>query len=420
MTLMPRRSIALLTLIIAISLTAGLSWFAVRNYRSATPIADDNLRGLALTLASAMEGVAGRDPSLKSLDSFQTRDIAYAMLISASGTILFHSNTELIGNQVGDDRYQQVLSSGALNERRVRLGTGEQVYEFQTPFHMPGKSVVLRLALHTWRSEAVMRRARFGLIMIFSLLAVGWGLGGTVYWLLRRQEAQEKQFVQEHALARLGEVGAVLAHEVRNPLAGIKGYGQLLEERLPDGAERGFARLIVGESIRMEALVTDILLYTRSEPLPPSICNLAGVAESVLELLALQGADAGVRMVCHIPRSLVAFCPEEGWRRVLLNLLTNALHATARGGEITVAGERDGSWAKIDVADNGPGISAEMRPLLFEPFRTGKARGAGLGLAVCKKIIEGCGGVISTGEAPGGGALFTIRLPLPEKEGDVC
>lgn len=413
---MPPRSIAILTLIIAISLTVGLSSFALRNFSSAKPIADDNLRGLALTIASAMEGVADRDPSLKSLASFQSSEIAYAMIISSSGKILFHSNPDLIGNDAGDDRYRKVLKTVTLGEERVRLGTGEQVYEFQAPFHLAGKISVLRLAIHTWQYEAVMRRARFGITVIFSLLALGWVLGTAVFLLLRRQAAQEKLSARQHELARLGEVGAVLAHEVRNPLAGIKGYGQLLEERLPDGAERGFARLIVGESVRMEALVNDILLYTRSEPMPASSCDLAEVGASVLELLALQAEESGVLLQGSIPAGLIVLCPEEWLRRVLLNLITNALQASGRDGRILVAARQDGKWAEITVADNGPGISAGMRPLLFEPFCTSKARGAGLGLAVCKKIVDGCGGDISAGDAPGGGALFTVRLPLQQKD----
>jgi two-component system sensor histidine kinase HydH len=362
-----------------------------------------------------MEGVADRDPTLQALPSFQTPEVAYAMLIGVSGEILFHSNPDLIGTTVGDTRYRSVLGSGILGEERIRLGTGEQVYEFQQPFHLSGKTCVLRIALHTWRAETVLRRARFGTFLIFSLLALGWALGAAVFWLLRRQEDQEKLLAHQNELARLGEVGAVLAHEVRNPLAGIKGYGQLLEERLPDGAERGFARLIVGESVRMEALVNDIQLYTRSEPQPHSVCPLAAIVSSICELVELQAEEAEIQLVNNIPSDLMALCPEEGIRRVLLNLITNALQALPCGGRIVVSGMSDGTSAKIFVADNGPGISPEMLPVLFEPFRTSKARGAGLGLAVCRKIIEGCGGTISVESTPGG-ACFFINVPLSIKD----
>lgn len=414
---MPRRSISILILVLALSFTAGLSWFAIRNYSSAKPIADDNLRGVALTLASAMEGVADRDPALKALASFHTSEIAYATLISTAGEIIYHSNPDLLGTAIGDNRYRNVLMSGTLGEERIRLGTGELVYEFQTPFHVAGKTCVLRLALHSWRYEAVMRRARFGLMLIFSLLILGWGLVIAVFWLLRRQDEQEKQLAKQHELARLGEVGAVLAHEIRNPLAGVKGYGQLLVERLPAGQEKSFASLIVGESERMEALVDDILLYTRCEQMTTAKCHLAEVAASVVKLLSLQAADSGIKLVCAIPTDLTAYCSAEGVRRILLNLITNAVQASPQGGQITVSGKYEEQWAKISIADSGSGISAEMAPLLFEPFRTSKARGAGLGLAVCKKIVDDCGGDIAADNLPGGGALFTVRLPYTDKDG---
>lgn len=407
---MPRRTLSILTLVLAVSLTAGLSWFAVRNYRSAAPIADDSLRGLALTIAAAMEGVADRDPTLKSLASFQTREVAYSMLISPSGKILFHSNPDLTGKDAGDDRYRNVLAAGNLGEERVFLGTGEQVYEFQAPFHLSGKTAVLRLALHTWRYEAVMRRARFGITLIFSLLTVGWGLGGAVYLLLRRQGAQEKLLAQRHELARLGEVGAVLAHEVRNPLAGIKGYGQLLEERLPEGREREYAGLIVRESLRLEQLADDILIFTRTDTPLLHSCDLSAVAGQVAALMAPQLEMSGIRLAVHIEEHLVVHCPEEGLHRLLLNLLTNAIQAMPEGGEIKVAAENRDSVVVLSVADSGPGIEAGMREELFEPFRTSKARGAGLGLAVCRKIAGSCGGCITAEDAPGGGALFIVRL----------
>jgi two-component system sensor histidine kinase HydH len=304
-----------------------------------------------------------------------------------------------------------VLTTGTLGEGRLRLGTGEQVYEFQMPFHHSGKTGVLRLVLHTWRSDEVMRRARFGLALIFSLLTVGWGLGAAVFWLLRRQDAQEKQLAQQNELARLGEVGAVLAHELRNPLAGIKGYGQLLEERLPKGRERGYASLIVGESLRLEKLADDILLFTRNDAELPLPVNLRSVVGQLTVLLMPQLEKADIRLAVSIEENTRVYCHEERVYRLLLNLLTNAIQAMPDGGEINLMAHDLGSVVEISVADNGPGIDVEMRSKLFEPFRTSKARGAGLGLALCKKIVEGCGGSIMVEDAPGGGALFIVRFP---------
>ncbi|NTV14631.1 MAG: histidine kinase [Desulfobulbaceae bacterium] len=410
---MRRLLLFLLPLLVLLVLTCGLSWFAVRNYRLAAPLAEDNLRGLALTISGAMEGLAARDSSLTKLNSLISPEVAYSALISTDGKILFHSNKDLVGTSVGDRRYSPVLSTSTLLVGRIRLGTGEEVYEFQAPFHLEGKLCVLRLALHTWRSEAVMRGARQGMVAIFTLLVVGWAMGGGIVWLLHRQARRQRLVDQQQELVRLGEVGAVLAHEVRNPLAGIKGYGQLLVERLPAGREHDFAGLIVSEAKRLEELVDDILIYTKSmrEGANSVSVNIASVCSGVVSLLAPQAEEIGVRIICDLPLDVAVCCPEEGLRRVLLNLLTNALQASPRQGLITIAARRSGNTVELTVADEGSGIPPGMRADLFLPFRTDKPRGSGLGLAICKKIVDGCGGDIATEETSGGGALFRVRLP---------
>jgi two-component system, NtrC family, sensor histidine kinase HydH len=418
---MPRFFAALLTFLLAIVLTGGLSWFALRNYKAAAPVAAENLRGLALTMATAMEGMAARDPSLQSLTSFKTAEIAYAALLSDAGKILFHTNPRLIGSVVADGRYLSVLTAGELREERIRLGTGETIYEFQTPIHLSGQTCILRLALHTWRAESVMRRARQGVTVIFALLILGWGLGLSIFWLLRQQARREGQIARQQELTRLGEVGAVLAHEIRNPLAGIKGYGQLLEERLADGKERGFASLIVNEAQRLEGLANDILLYTRTDSFVASSCQFTGVAGSVQALLAPQAQAQGIRFSSEFPEDLMVGCSADGLHQLLLNLLMNGMQAAALSssvGIVTVLGRLDGKWVEIRVSDNGPGIAPEMENVLFDPFRTSKARGAGLGLAVCKKIVEACGGSIEARNRCEGGAEFIVRLPAVENQGN--
>lgn len=408
-----RRWTAALALVIALVLTGGLSWQAWRNYQAAAPMAAENLRGLALTTATILEGGAANGSSLQALGPFLGPEIAYAAIVSSEGRVLFHTNEDLIDSAATDRRYQSVVDTGRLTEERVRLGTGERVYEFQTPFHWPTGKGVLRLALHTWRADEVLRQAALSLTVVFSLLAVGWGLGLTVWWLLRRQAAVERQAARQLELARLGEVGAVLAHEVRNPLAGIKGYGQLLEERLPPGRERDSASRIVGEAKRLEQLVDNILRYTRAPAVTSASCSPALVADEVLDWLAPQAASCQAHIRCTIAPGLQVSCPAEGLRQVLLNLVTNALQAGAEGGlEIVLEGQPQGDMLEIRVTDNGPGIAPEMRPGLFEPFRTSKARGAGLGLAVCQKILADCGGDIELEAGPAPGASFLIHLPL--------
>lgn len=414
---MPRLSALSLTIFVALLLTAGLVWQAWRDYQSAEPVAREILRGLALTMATAMEGLAVQDPSLQSLTTLQTPEVAYAALLSTQGTIVFHTNPDLTGTMVTDERHLLVLNTGGLSEKRIQLGTGEIVYEFQTPVHLGGQTHILRLALHTWRADSVMRRAQQRIMILFSLLSAGWIMGAFIIHLLRRQAIRQRENARQRELARLGEVGAIMAHEIRNPLAGIKGYGQLLQERLSNGRERDYADLIVTEAGRLERLAHHILLFTRPGPSTPASCHPATVAAEVLTLLSPQAGEQGITLSCDLDDEPMVACSAEGLRQVLLNLLTNALQASAPNDTIHISGQRRGKEVEIMVKDNGPGIAEEMQRVLFEPFQTSKARGAGLGLAICRKIVEGCKGHIEINNAEGGGARCLVRLPAVFQNG---
>ncbi|MBU0651614.1 MAG: hypothetical protein KJ649_05125 [Proteobacteria bacterium] len=145
-----------------ILMTAFLLWFAVNSQISARPVARALLQGLALSLGQAIDYMAARDPSFKTLADFRYRDIAYFALIDRSGRVRFHQNPDLAGEIVADDRYLPAFSAAAPVENRIRLGTGEEAYECHLPLHLPGETLVLRLVLHTWQADQIINRARTG------------------------------------------------------------------------------------------------------------------------------------------------------------------------------------------------------------------------------------------------------------------
>jgi two-component system sensor histidine kinase HydH len=403
--------VSLIALAAGVILSALLGWFAVGNYRSAQPIAEGNLRGLALSLTSAMESVAARDPSLASLAAFRARDIAYIAIIDRKGTITFHSNADLIGARVTDQRFVAVLGGRGLTENRIRLGTGEEVYEYHAPLHLPGRTLALRLALHPWRADAVIHRARIGMTVLFSLLAAAWIMGVLLYRHARRAQEHRLEMARRERLAQLGEMGAVLAHEVRNPLSGIKGYAQLLMEQSGDGESQEFATLIVTEAMRLESLVSDLLTYARPEPDPDGPLQINAVIDHVLALVRPEAQAAGVAITASLAPGLAVRGHEARLEQLLLNLIKNGIQAMPEGGELAVISRREGKTAEISVADQGNGIPPHDRERIFTPFFTTKARGSGLGLPVCRKIAEAHGGTISVVDNAGG-AVFRVTLPL--------
>ena len=262
-------------------MTAFLLWFAVNSQLNARPVARATLQGLALSLRQTIENLAARDPSFKTLSDFRYRDIAYFALIDRSGRIRFHQNPELAGEILADNRYLPAFSAAEPVENRIRLGTGEEAYESHMPLHLPGETLVLRLVLHTWQADQIINRARTGATILLTVTAGAWVLGFLLIRLLEAGDKRREQMARQEQMARLGELGAVLAHEVRTPLAGIKGYAQLLEERITDDRSRDMPLSSRGNG-PVGGLVNDLLDYTRQDDTSDG-CTLERVISPSME-----------------------------------------------------------------------------------------------------------------------------------------
>ena len=396
-------------------LSVLLAWFAVNQYRQAIPVAEENLRGLSLSLSAAVEALVSKDPSLLALKDFRTMDMAYFALLDRTGKILYHSNNNLIGTHVSDQRFAPVFSSAETVAVRTKLGTGEEIYESNVPVHSFGQVMALRLALHTYRSDAVIRRARAEVLVVFSLLATAWVMGVLLYRFSRRAEAHREEMSRRERFAQLGEMGAALAHEIRNPLSGIKGYSQLLLEdpRCPgDGSP---AALIVEESLRLERLVNDLLSYVRTRPLPLTPVRIAEVLRCSLAMIAPDAEKQSVSLSADLIDDFLVTGDKDEMEQVFLNLLRNALQAMPEGGTIQVGMRREKGTVVMDIRDTGQGIPIGDWSRIFTPFMTSRARGTGLGLAISRKIIEEWGGSIRVADSSPGGTTIEVTLPLFRK-----
>lgn len=404
----------LLTIILLCSLllSAAVLWFAVAAYRSADPVARAILQGLALSLGQAIESVAMRDASLQQLTEFRSRDIAYFAVLDRQGRFRFHSNPDLIGEHADDQRFARLFEVPELAEERIQLGTGELIYETQQQLHLPGEILVLRLALHTWQADQIIQRARTGLTLVLVLLSVAWLLGVASYRLVRRDQRRSEELARQEQLAQLGSLGAVMAHEVRTPLAGIKGFAQLLGEQLADPRQQRHAARIVAESERLEGLVNDLLTYARQEPFASGQSEPGTVLHEVWEGLAAAAALSRVELLVTGTVTRPVACPADRLRQLLMNLLANALQAMPDGGIVRVILSDNGRIAQMTIADSGPGFSEEALQRGGTPFFTTRANGSGLGLAICRKLAEGYGGTITLRNGGDGGAEVSLTLPL--------
>jgi len=393
-----------------------LIWFAAGNYRASGPIAEENLRGLALSLVAAIENIASRDASFLSLEEFRPPDIAFFAIIDKQGIYRFHSNTDLVGMPAVDGRFRKVFESKAIAEARVALRTGEKAYEIYTPIFVANQPYVLRLALHTYRADTVVRRARFNIGVLLLLLLVGWTLGIVLFRLVVREERHRADMARRERFARMGEMGATLAHEIRNPLAGIKGYAQVIERRPAEQRNAGFAGRIIAETVRLEQLVSELLAYAGTESYKMSPVDVGLVIDSAVSLIRKEAEQLHVALEIGRTDGIRVSGSRDKLGQVLLNLLKNSLQAMPRGGELHIAAESSGGNVVLDVTDSGEGIRADDLPRVFNPFFTTKTRGSGIGLALCKKIVEEHKGRISISSVPGQGTSVTVILPALKKK----
>jgi len=266
-----------------------------------------------------------------------------------------------------------------------------------------GPNRMWRLVVEIESSQAAeLRAAGTRTVAIGAIAAVV--LFAIALWLVRRElrrRAEEHARERERRLASLGEMSAVLAHEIRNPLASLKGNAQLLAASLPEGEKpRAKAQRVVDEAVRLEKLTQDLLTFVRTGELARTPTQLAFLARDAAA--AVQG-EIGVE-AAEIEVSLDA----TRMHQVLVNLLENAV---AAGPPVKLLARRDGGKVVIEVSDHGTGVPAADRDKVFEPFFTSKTQGTGLGLAIARRVVEAHRGTLTVGDATGGGACFRIEIP---------
>jgi len=234
---------------------------------------------------------------------------------------------------------------------------------------------------------------------------------------LSLKEAQDR-LVRSERLASVGRLAAGLAHEVGNPIAALLGLEDLLlEGGLEPNEQRDFLQRMRKETERISRILRDLLQFARPGERREAAQAQGEVAAAIADttaLIAPQKAMRDIELDVNVALDLppVALADEQ-LTQLILNLLLNAIDALPSGGRIRVAAERSGSGVRIAVEDDGPGVDAAVRERLFEPFVTTKevGKGTGLGLAVCRGLVEAVGGTIALDAAHTGGARFVVELP---------
>jgi len=228
----------------------------------------------------------------------------------------------------------------------------------------------------------------------------------------------EEQLRHAERLSALGEMSAVLAHEIRNPLGSIRGAAEILKDDYRPGDRKyEFLEILVKESERLNRVVEDFLQMARPKGLETGSCDIMKELTTIVTLLHPEADAKGVRLELNDAHPPPLSADSEKLRQAFLNIIINALQACMPGGTVRISTSHtpsaDGMEGKVEVlvSDTGHGIAPDQIERIFTPFFTTKKDGTGLGLPIAKRIIEGHGGRLSLESRSDSGTTFTISLP---------
>lgn len=287
-------------------------------------------------------------------------------------------------------------------------------------------------APHDFLSYKVLPHYSVDQILDFPLFCAAGILAGTLAERGRKQRADLERTTQRltevyqqlqdnfdrmkraERLFALGQLSAGLAHEVRNPLASIAGAAGILQRNLrPERKDAECLQIIVKECQRLNSLVTHFLDFARPRTPKYQIADFRLVIDSVMELAAHAVGEKPIELRRKISPDLAPVeCDPELLTQVLLNLIINAIQATADGGTVLVSAGIRNDRLLIEVRDEGCGINVADRDRIFDPFFTTKENGTGLGLSVAHQIVEQHGGILTAEANTGEGMTFSVSLPL--------
>jgi len=225
----------------------------------------------------------------------------------------------------------------------------------------------------------------------------------------------EAKLREQAALTHLGQLAAVVAHEVRNPLAGLRASLQMLDRRLAEPRDHEIVAVMIQRIDSLNEKVEDLLLYARPKPARLQPVNVTALLREIASSARVATGYTGPAIAIEGHEGATAYADPDMLRAALLNITMNACQA-AGSGEVDIQVAADGRMCRIAIRDRGPGISADDRERVFEPFFTTRAGGTGLGLAIVKRLLELQDGTVALHERPGGGTVAEVSIPSTRPE----
>ena len=281
--------------------------------------------------------------------------------------------------------------------------------------------------LHLLPNRVELRLRPTGKVIGYTLALVrddeGAVVGATMFFkdLTRVEQLEERERLRDR-LAAVGEMAAAIAHEVKNPLAGIEVQAGLLRRKISDLPDAQAALTdIINEAKMANAIVQEVLEFVRPIRLHMEHTGIADAVQAAVQLADAQAHRGDIAIDVQVPPDLPPIQGDQyQLAQLFTNLLANAYEAMAGHGRVTITARKvrldDGAEGRaavrVEVVDNGPGMHEEIAERIFDPFFTTKAKGSGLGLGIVRKIVDAHDGEIDYMTAPGVGTTIRVTLPI--------
>ncbi len=309
--------------------------------------------------------------------------VAYIAIYNDEGKVLSHSNPELIGRKMEAN----LPATHSLPRSFYQDSPlGERLYIFENSITLQDKKAILRVGLHIIPVEEALHYAKRHVYLDFFLALLFFFGGVGSFFLIKRFYALREK-VED--LERWQFISKTLAHEMKNPLASIKGFAQLSLRRVEDERTKKAQSLILKEALRLERLLENLSSYTHPKPLKLSFFDLRDLLTEVFETFKILYPSADLTLNIK-GEEIHLYSDRDKLKQVLINLLENALQAGSESGVLKVDVDlltEDQSYI-IRIKDYGRGIPEEELKRIWEPFFTTKAKGMGLGLTIVKRLCD--------------------------------
>ncbi|MFO7264379.1 MAG: ATP-binding protein [Bacillota bacterium] len=364
------------------------------------------LQGFALILFDPQEAHLNRVWSLFYQSLYKELNIAFILVdktlrvvgISDAACRLFGVNREAVTRKFLDDVFPNLPPELQLLHRTVRDGVTFRNHP--VTWTIQGKSYDLLVDSYLLRDpKGELEGAYMSLKDVTSLRSL------------------ESQLQRKERLITIGQIAAGTAHEIRNPLTSIKGFLQILQQKLDSlgmTREKGYTDVMLKELERINHLVSELLLLGKDKEVHYRPLQVVDVLREILPIIETQAHLHHVEVRLEIKPNLpLVRADSELLKQVLLNISKNGIEAMENGGRLTISQrvDEEAKMLVVSISDTGPGIPAYVMDRIFDPFFTTKENGTGLGLAVCQKIMHDMGGHL-TFSTKGYGTTFYIHIPL--------